>query len=422
MSGGHARLSAGPEARNGHAVRLTAGWRPGRPVTLAEHAALFGPLPDPDIIRRTLITAVGDAGLTGKGGGAFPTAVKMRAVAAGRRRAVVIANGMESEPASAKDQALLAASPHLVLDGAVLTALAVSADVVYLCLSEARSALAGHVRRAVEERMRAHPDLVPVEICLLPHRYVASEETALVRWLNGGEARPAFTPRRPQGRGVAGRPTLVDNVETLAHIALIARFGARWFRQAGSARAAGTTLVTLSGAVAAPGVYECEAGTPVADVLAVGGADQQSRAILVGGLSGTWHQVADIAALPLSVPGLQPAGCSPGAGVLALLPPGACGLTEAASHLRYLAAQSAQQCGPCMFGLPAVAADLAEVAGCQADSAALSRLERRLGQIAGRGACRHPDGAVRMAASALRTFADDARAHLHHRSCLAGRA
>jgi NADH:ubiquinone oxidoreductase subunit F (NADH-binding) len=341
----------------------------------------------------------------------------MRAVASRRGPAVIVANGMEGEPASQKDQALLAMAPHLVLDGAVLAARAVGAEIAHICLDRSRDWQVRTVRRAVEERQRTGLDPVLVEVHELPSRYVASEETSIVRWLNGGEAKPTTTPPRPAERGVRGRPTLVDNVETLAHIALIARFGPTWFRQAGSPDAPGTMLVTITGAVSSPGVHEIETGTRVGDVLALGGADD-GGAVLVGGYFGTWHDRRDIARLPLTAAGLRAAGASPGAGVVFALPAGSCGLAEASRILGYLSGQSARQCGPCAFGLPAIADDLAQLAAGQPQGDVLDRLARRLGTISGRGACRHPDGAVRMAASALAAFRADAHLHAARRPCL----
>ncbi len=420
-----------------------------RPATLPEHVGRYGPLPplgrDSRGNRNMLADAITRAGLTGRGGAAFPTGTKIAAVAARHGPAVVVANGMESEPASEKDQALLARAPHLVLDGAVLAAAAVRADAVHVCVSRSRPWQAGQLAAAVAERQASRLDSVRIEIHDLPERYVASEETALVHWLNGGEAKPVHTPPRPFERGVGRRPTLVDNVETLAHIALIARYGADWFRQAGTAHAPGTMLATICGAVAGPGVYEIELGTRVADALALAGASAEASAVLIGGYFGTWHDAA-AADLPLARPQVPQAGPrlpqagpqvpqagrrlpqagtavnlspAPGAGVLAVLPSGACGLTETARVLGYLAAQSAGQCGPCVFGLSAIADDFAQLASGRAQGPVLDRLDRRLGVVSGRGACHHPDGATRLAASALGAFAADALAHAQRRPCLA---
>jgi len=392
----------------------------------------YGPLPHPRAGRAragrpgpgtqgALIDAVTQAGLTGRGGAGFPTGVKMRAVASRRGPAVVVANGMESEPASEKDKALLSRAPHLVLDGAALAAAAVGADVVHVCVPRTRDWLIAIMRNAVAERERANLDQVRMQVHDLPHHYVSSEESAVVHWLNGGLAKPTAVPPRPFEKGVAQRPTLLDNVETLAHVGLIARFGPGWFRQAGLADAPGTMLSTIAGAVSSPGVYEVEVGTPIGDMLAVSGAHPDVSAVLIGGYFGTWHDFRDVARLPMAAAPLRGIGASPGAGVLFALPPDACGLAETTRVLGWLAGQGAGQCGPCVFGLPAIADDFAQLASGRPKGPVLDRLERRLATIPGRGACRHPDGAVRLARSALSAFAADVRTHASHRLCQSAR-
>lgn len=420
-SGGRHRAS-----QLGLTSRLTSGWQASGQASLQAHLDTYGPLPQPGTGRHeSLIDSVARAGLTGRGGAAFPTGTKMRSVASRRGPAVVVANGMESEPASGKDRALLAHAPHLVLDGAVLAATAIGAGVVHLCLPRSRQQLIATVLDAVAEREQArgyaYADRIRIEVHGLPHQYTSSEETALVHWLNGGDARPTAVPPRPFERGVGQRPTLVDNVETLAHVALIARFGPAWYRQAGLADAPGTMLTTVSGAVEAPGVYEIEVGTAVGDVLAMSGAHAESAHLLVGGYFGSWHDIGDLASLPLAPAALRPAGASPGAGVLVVLPPDACGLAETARVLAWLADQSAGQCGPCVFGLPAIADDFGQLASGRPQGPLLDRLDRRLWMVNGRGACRHPDGAVRLARSALAAFAADVKSHVSRRTCLAAR-
>jgi NADH:ubiquinone oxidoreductase subunit F (NADH-binding) len=402
-------------------ARLTAAWRRSGPASLREHLDVYGPLPRGPGRHGLLADAVTEAGLTGRGGAGFPTGSKMHAVARGRRPAVVVANGMEGEPASAKDHALLARSPHLVLDGAVLAAEAVRADVIHMCLPRTSPRLADQVRAAIADRQRSGLGGTPVDVHDVPDHYVSSEETALVRWLNGGEARPAGGLTRPFQRGVRRRPTLVGNVETLAHIALIARFGPSWFRQVGLPDDPGTMLATISGAVARPGVYEIALGTPIGDLLTISQSRPDVTAVLVGGYFGTWHALSDVQGLPMSAARLRDVGASPGAGVLVALPADACGLVETARVLGYLADQSADQCGPCYFGLPAIAQDFAQLAAGRPNGPMLERLDRRLGQLTGRGACRHPDGAVRLATSALAAFTADVHAHASQRPCQAAR-
>lgn len=398
---------------SGSGPRLLAGWHEtGAPADLDEHRRRYGGLP---LHRRAgrpdqLIEKVAAAGLRGRGGAGFPTACKLAAVAAGRHRPLVLANGCEGEPASAKDAALLNLAPHLVLDGAMLAAHALGASEAVVCAHHGVPAL----HRAIIER----DDPVPVRVVAVPPRYVASEESALVHFLDTGDARPTTTPPRPSERGVGGRPTLVDNVETLAHLALIARFGADWFRSVGSAELPGTLLVTVAGAVLRPGVYEVPGGTALGAALqCAGGLVEQAQAVLVGGYAGSWLAVPEALDAPLTHEGLRTAGSALGVAVLLALPAAACGLAQTAHLLRYLAAESAGQCGPCTFGLPAIATDLADLVVGRGGHAVLERLTRRLGVIPRRGACAHPDGAVRLAAGALRVFAADLNEHLHGRSC-----
>jgi NADH:ubiquinone oxidoreductase subunit F (NADH-binding) len=397
--------------------RLLAGWyETGAPAGLAEHHRRYGPLPLPDRPGRSdrLIEELTAACLRGRGGAGFPTARKLAAVAAGHRRPVVVANGCEGEPASRKDAALLSLAPHLVLDGGVLAAHALGASEVILCVHQGAPAA-----RTLPPVIAERDDPVPVRLVTVPPRYVASGESALIHFLTTGDARPTTTPPRASQRGVNAAPTLVDNVETLAHLALIARFGASWFRSTGTPQLPGTLLITLGGAIRRPGVYEVPAGTTLGAALqGAGGPATPVPAVLVGGYAGNWLAMPQAMDIPLSHEGLHSAGAALGVAALLALPHTACGLAQTAHLLRYLAAQSTKQCGPCTFGLPAIATDLTEiVAGHLNATTALQRLYHRLGVIPGRGACAHPDGAARLTASALQVFTADLRHHLHGQPC-----
>ncbi len=232
-----------------------------------------------------------------------------------------------------------------------------------------------------------------------------------MHWLEKRVPKPTATPRRLSERGLHGRPTLVQNVETLAHLALITRFGAAWFRAVGTGREPGSMLVTLAGAVRVPGVYEVGIGTPVGAVLDLaGGPAGPLGGLLVGGYFGSWVDPARAAGLPLSSEGLRVLGAGPGAGLLAALPADVCGLAETARIARYLASESAGQCGPCVSGLDAIAGQLERLAGGRGPD--LVALRRWIGQVGhGRGACKHPDGTVGMVASALRMFGGEIESH-----------
>jgi NADH:ubiquinone oxidoreductase subunit F (NADH-binding) len=362
-----------------------------------------------------LIDRVEQSGLTGHGGAAFPAGLKMRAVASQRRTAVVVANGTEGEPASAKDKTLLCLNPHLVLDGVALAARAVGASEAVICIDRSAPAPAEAVLAAISERTRHGLDPVAIRLERAPSRYVSGEETALVSWLSGGDARPKSVPPRPFERGVRGRPTLVQNVETLAHIALIARFGSAWFRALGTSDSPGTALVTCSGAFRHQGVFEIAFGIPATDMLRATGTDADSvQALLVGGYFGTWFAAHEIPLLTLDAASLRAHGSSFGCGVLYALAADRCGLAESAHVARWLAAENAGQCGPCVNGLPAIADAMARLVRGDRTGDAETQLRRWLTMVKGRGACKHPDGAARFVESSLRVFA--AEIELHRRS------
>jgi NADH:ubiquinone oxidoreductase subunit F (NADH-binding) len=352
---------------------------------LAEHYRRHGPVPWQGGVGR-LIGELQSAGLTGRGGAGFPTWRKVAEVATGVRP-VVIANAAESEPESRKDETLLRRSPHLVLDGLQLLAEAVGADEAYLY------AKAG-VTQAFAER--GGWDRVAVRVITAPDAFVAGEESAVIAAIAGRRAVPADKWRPVVHSGLRGRATLVQNVETLAHVAQIARNGARWFRGLGTRGEPGTMLVTVDGAV-----REVPIGIALSDLV--------SGPVLVGGYHGTWLRTP---AARLSRASLAPFGASPGAGMLHALPRGRCGLVETAAITRYLAGQSAGQCGPCRNGLPATAAMLGALADRTAPPDTPQRITYLTGLVIGRGACHHPDGTARLVRSALTAFDDEVRLHL----------
>jgi len=248
-----------------------------------------------------------------------------------------------------------------------------------------------------------------------PHRYVAGESSAAVHLVNEGVATPTTTPPHPRERGVAAVPTLVQNVETLAHVALIARYGDEWYRSAGRRGAAGTILITLAGGVAHPGVLEIEAGTTIGEAVAMaGGVTEAATALLAGGYFGAWIPVATGWELPVDAAALRSQGLNLGCGVVGVLPASRCGVCDTARIMRYLAQESSAQCGPCFFGLRALSDACSRVAERGTNRDDMARLKRWSVEVQGRGACKHPDGAVILLRSALSTFADRFASHPAH--------
>lgn len=366
----------------------------------ADHLRAFG-------ARRSLslgplVEELRRAGLEGRGGAGFPAHRKLAAVAEhsdGRGRAIVVGNGSEGEPWSVKDAALLTAAPHLVLDGLLACADALDTRDVHLVIHASTEPA---VRAAIAER----DDADAIRVHLADDGFVSGEASAVFAGVEGRRWIPTDRTVRLAQRGVRRRPTLVQNVETLAHIALISRFGADWHRAAGTTEDPGTRLVSLGWGEHAPQVLEIPGGSPLRPLLHSLGAPEP-QAALIGGFHGTWVPPAALDA-PFSREGLAPWAASPGAGVVHVLSPGSCGLQLTARIATELAAASAGQCGPCIHGLPRLAE---EVRLMLAGQDTRGELERIAGLVDGRGACTHPNATVRMLGSGLRLFGDEVAAH-----------
>lgn len=394
----HVHTRATPDVLTWGAVALLAGAGGPDAVPLHDHERLHGVL-RPDAAR-TLSADLEAVGLLGRGGAAFPVATKLAGVAPGPQAHVVV-NGSEGEPASWKDRVLMLHAPHLVLDGALVVAAALRTCRVTFVVHDGPAART--LRSAVAER----GDATHVEVVESDGGFVGGEARALVNRLSGVAPVPSGRRTLPTVDGVDGRPTFLSNAETFAQVGLLARRGVEAFGAAGVGAEPGTTLATVLGDVPHPGVVEVPHGMPVATL--VGGAD---RVVLLGGYHGTWGRAGD---LVVDRRALRAAGRTWGAGVVAVLPTSTCPLGEVARVARWLADQSVGQCGPCVFGLDSLARDVESLAA--EGPVDLDRLSRRLGLVAGRGACAHPDGAVGFLASALTAFADDVAVHAAGGGC-----
>jgi NADH:ubiquinone oxidoreductase subunit F (NADH-binding) len=386
--------------------RLLAGLRRDLPLSLPEHEQIHGA---GGSHARRLLEAVELAGLRGRGGASFPTAVKMSDVARRRGPRSLLVNAAEGEPMSSKDRALLRLAPHLVLDGALAAADAVGARTIVIAIPEDAAAARSALQGAIAERsIRRRFSVAPV-----PPTHLAGEESALINYLNGGPLKPTLVPPRPSERGIRRRPTLVQNPETLAHIALIDRHGPEWFRQLGPATHPGSALVTLSGAVRNHGVHEIACGLRLGSLLreAGGGMLEPLRGVLVGGYHGAWIPADQIDSVTLDDVSLSTHGGNLGAGVIVALGQSACPVQELARAIDWLASESAGQCGPCSNGLPALANLLSAMAAGRAPEDARRRLARWSTDLVGRGACKLPDGAVRFLQSGVRVFATELAEH-----------
>ncbi|MEY8014587.1 NADH-ubiquinone oxidoreductase-F iron-sulfur binding region domain-containing protein [Mycobacterium servetii] len=359
-----------------------------------------------------LLGEVERSGLQGRGGAAFPLAVKLRAVrdnGRARRGAVVVANGEEGEPASIKDRWLLRHRPHLVLDGLRLAAAMVGTHRAHVYVSDPESARS--VETALTELEPAALGDITVELWDVEPTYIAGEETAVTRFINGGPAKPTDKPPRPFEAGVGGRPTLVSNVETLANLPHLQRHGAAEFRSLGTSLSPGTFLATLTGGGRQPGLYEIPHGLPFAELLALHGiSSERVRGALLGGyFAGLLDRSVLDATLDHET--LRGLGSGLGCGAIAVLTDD-CPVAVAASVLAYFDRENAGQCGSCFNGTAAMAA----VTGALRDGAAtaedVGRLQRWSAMLRGRGACATLDAATNVAASLLARFPDEVARHL----------
>jgi NADH:ubiquinone oxidoreductase subunit F (NADH-binding) len=342
-----------------------------------------------------LVDAASRVRLLGRGGAAFPVATKLAAVRKGAR---VVVNGSEGEPASWKDRALMRRYPDLVVAGVALVGTALRSRRMVIAVTDAPSASA--LRAAV----RRHG--APIEVREVEHGFVGGEIRALINGLNQRTPVPDGVRVLPHERGLDDRSTYASNVETFAQLALLSALGPDAYAATGTQVEPGTSLLTLHG-TGRDGVLEVPNGMELSRLLG-----SHVGPVLVGGYHGTWTTREDLIA---DRAWLREQGIGWGAGVVAVLPEDTCPVGEIARVAGWLAQQSARQCGPCAFGLPAIAQDLARLSAGEVVDA--DRLRTRLGQVSGRGACHHPTGAIGFIGSGLNAFDADVRRHLAARPC-----
>jgi NADH:ubiquinone oxidoreductase subunit F (NADH-binding) len=347
-----------------------------------------------------VLARVEDADLRGRGGGGFPFARKLRSVLrmAGRAEPFVVVNGGEGEPASRKDKLLLTTRPHLVLDGAAAAARLVGASTAVIHVHAGSTQVVEAVRNAIGQRWAMATEDPQWLLSTGPGHYVAGESSAVIAHLEGSPALPRWSPVPAAEAGYRGRPTLLSNAETYAHLALLAR-DLPW---------PAPFLVTVRGQ-RGPRVVEVVGPASIGSLLREhAGLSAPPAAVLLGGYAGSWVR-GDLAWRMA----LEPRGC----GLVAVLPEGACGLAETARIARWMGEQGAGQCGPCFLGLPRLADAMdALVRGRRGAHYAV---EQMIAAVDGRGACSHPDGVARLVRSALDTFAAEASRHhkVHRRGC-----
>lgn len=368
-------------------------------VDLAQFRQLYGEVIslESEHQRDALLESIDAHKLHGRGGAHFPSAIKIRSVLAAGGGGHVIANAAEGEPSAAKDAALWQTNPHLVLRGLRAVGRLVNAEHLGIWVHEDSRATKRSIENALTDEPIANPT---VQVYLSPHHYVSGEASAIINAVQGGPAVPKFFPSKARAWGEGNAPVLVFNTETLAHIGLLASESAGEYHE--------RTLIT----VLVPGrrnVSEVDADTTFSEVMPL---TRSPQAVLLGGYGGQWVRWSVIAEMPIEQQSLHAQGLSLGAGIIGALPEDMCGVRETARITDWMASQSAQQCGPCVYGLNWLADEMHTLSeGGHAVKGALARMHERLPQLMKRGACSHPDGVVTMVKSSLMVFAEEIELH-----------
>lgn len=390
-------------------------------------AALSGMAPD------DVLNLVKDSGLKGRGGAGFPTGQKWAFMPRGEDAPTpryLIANADEMEPGTFKDRLLLEGDPHQLIEGMILGAYALGARVAYIFLRDEYRLAAERLRRAIAEanergwlgeRIHGSGFSLSLHLHTSAGRYICGEETALISALEGRRAIPRTKPPFPQLVGLWGKPTVVNNVETLCNVPHIVNRGADWFKSLSKTSDSGTKLYGASGKVKRPGAWELPMGTTIRELLeehAGGMRDGHGfRGVLPGGAS-TDFLVEEHLDAPMDFDAIQKLGSRLGTGTMIVLDDRTCPVAMVKNLEHFFSQESCGWCTPCRDGLPYVEHLLESIDDGNGRPNDLDLLEmhtRHLGP--GRTFCAHAPGAMEPLQSALRYFRDDFDRHIEERRC-----
>jgi NADH-quinone oxidoreductase subunit F len=377
---------------------------------------------------------VKDANLRGRGGAGFPTGVKWGFVPAGEEAGHIylVCNADEMEPGTFKDRYLMELDPHLLIEGMLIAAYAIQADRAYVFLRgeyhepyrQLSRALADATAKGyVGERIFGSEFSVELGIHRSGGRYICGEETALLNALEGKRAQPRTKPPFPPASGAWGRPTIVNNVETLCNVPGIVRHGVDWFRDLGRGDDAGTKLYGVSGRVKRPGLWELPIGTPIREIIEQHAGGMQDgytlRGILPGGASTDFLVPEEHMDLPMDYGSIQAAGSRMGTGTMILMDDSICPVALSINLQHFFAQESCGFCTPCREGIPwleQLLIDLEEGRGQPGDMELLDRNASFIG-APGNTFCLHATGAMEPLLSALKYFREDFEAHIEQGAC-----
>ena len=371
------------------------------------------------------------AGLRGRGGAGFPTGIKWEKVLNHRMPdRYFVCNAGEHEPGTFKDRYLLRTNPHQVLEGVLIAAHTVKAKAAYLYVNHEYVEELANLRLAADQARAAGlmgknilgrgADL-DVEFVEGQGSYVAGEETAMLESMQGRPAMPRQKPPfYPTDFGLYGKPTLVNNVETLCNVPPLLRNGAQWFREVGTEKSPGTMLFSVSGAVNRPGVYELPMGTPVRTLIyEAGGGLPEGRAVKAvfpGGPSFSML-TADQLDTPMDFETLKKAGSGLGSAGVIVVDDHTCMVSIALKYGNFFKVESCGQCPPCRMGTINLSDLLQKIEDGEGTEKDLATLLQVAGFVKGRGYCTVVTGASVLVESSLRHFRSEFEEHIALKRC-----
>lgn len=381
-----------------------------------------------------VIDLVRDAGLKGRGGAGFPTGVKWnfaKGEPASPGPKYLVCNADEMEPGTFKDRYLMEYNPHVLIEGMIIGAFAIGAEIAYIFLrgeyhepyKQLSEAIDGATSKGYLGNSIFGTDFnLELRIHMSGGRYICGEETALLNALEGKRAQPRSKPPFPPASGAWGRPTIVNNVETFCNVPAILRNGAQWYQDLGLTEDAGTKLFGVSGRVNAPGLWELPMGTPIREIVEVHADGMQKgyqlRGLLPGGAS-TDFLVEEHFDLPMDYATIQSAGSRMGTGTMILMDDSICPVDMCRNLEHFFAQESCGFCTPCREGLPWVEALLTDIEMGKGKPGDLEVLDQHAAYIGGPSNtfCLHAPGAMEPLQSALKYFRDDFEQHIKQGKC-----
>ena len=380
-----------------------------------------------------VVQAVLDSHLRGRGGAGFPTGRKWTFVPQGEQAVhptYLVINADEMEPGTFKDRVLLEGNPHQLIEGIILGAYAIQADIAYIFLRQEYVTAARRCSRAIAEayaRGYLGRNILGTSFSLELYlhssagRYICGEETAMLNALEGRRATPRAKPPFPPVVGLWGKPTIVNNVETICNVPHIIEHGADWFRQLSRSVDGGTKIYGVSGRVRKPGTWELPMGATIREVLEehAGGMRDgfKLRALIPGGAS-TEFMPADQLDVKMDFDSMEAAGSRLGTGTMIILDDLTCPVGMVLNLMRFFAQESCGWCTPCREGLPWLVRILEAIENGRGELKDMEVLERHTGLLEpGHTFCALAPGAMEPLQSALKFFEDDFLRHIREKRC-----